>query len=98
MFIFFIILTAVSFFMIQFIPTIPKSTQIEFHCNRAIDLKFCPSKMDHCAADLFLQKSNLNRSNEYTFDVSVMKSAIQMPHADRNDLNNPILFLFPKYK
>lgn len=72
MFMFFIILTAVSFFTIQFIPTIPKSTQIDFHCNKGVeDLRFCPSKMDHCAADLFIEKSNKNQSNEYTFDVSV---------------------------
>lgn len=73
MFMFFIILTAVSFFTIQFIPTIPKSTKIDFHCSGGSEvLKFCPSKMDHCAADLFIQKSNKNQSNEYTFDVSVV--------------------------
>lgn len=73
MFMFFIILTAVSFFTIQFIPTIPKSTQIDFHCDHASEaLKFCPSKLDHCAADLFVDKANKNQSNEYTFDVSAM--------------------------
>lgn len=83
MFMFFIILTAVSFFTIQFIPTIPKSTQIDFHCDHASEaLKFCPSKLDHCAADLFVDKSNKNQSNGYAFDVSAIygdcANAIQM--------------------
>lgn len=79
MFVFFIILTVISFSTIQFISPIPKTTQLEFHCNdRFKALKFCPSKLDHCATDAFLR----NGSNEYIFDVSknieILSCSIEM--------------------
>lgn len=71
MFIIFILLTVASFSSVRFISPIVKTTQLEYHCNDGIsDLKFCPSSLDHCAADLFLQNSNKNATKEYTFDVS----------------------------
>ncbi|XP_055690284.1 major facilitator superfamily domain-containing protein 6 isoform X2 [Lutzomyia longipalpis] len=43
LFILFLILTAVSFFAIMFIPPIPADATVEFHCNGgATDLKHCP--------------------------------------------------------
>lgn len=71
MFIIFIILTVVSFSSIQFISPIPKSIQLEYHCNDNVaDIKYCPTNLDHCASDLFLKNSKINRTKEYTFDVS----------------------------
>ncbi|XP_031631871.1 major facilitator superfamily domain-containing protein 6-A isoform X2 [Contarinia nasturtii] len=70
MFVIFIVIAIGAFSSIQFIPPIPKHTQIDYHCSyNEADLKFCPSSMDHCAADLFLQNSNKNITKVYTFDL-----------------------------
>lgn len=69
MFIFFILLTIISFSSIQFISPIQKSTQLDFHCNDGTaDLKFCPKSLDHCAVDLLIDSRNSTK--EYLFDVS----------------------------
>lgn len=81
MFVFFIILTVVSFSTIQFISPIPKSTQIDYHCNYgATVLKFCPTSLDHCATDLFIENSLKNITSQYIFDVSKhhLNNSIQM--------------------
>lgn len=71
MFVFFIILTILAFSSIQFISPIPKTTQLDYHCNYNVaDLQFCPTSLDHCAADLLLDNSNENDTKEYVFDVS----------------------------
>ncbi|XP_055708633.1 major facilitator superfamily domain-containing protein 6 isoform X2 [Phlebotomus papatasi] len=48
LFLLFLILTAVSFFAIMFIPPIPADSSVEFHCNGgAVDLKHCPKEGEH---------------------------------------------------
>lgn len=70
MFMFFILLTVVSFFSVQFIPSIPKFTQIDLHCNDgSAILKYCPQQIDHCASDLLL--SDRNETKVLVFDVSI---------------------------
>lgn len=72
MFIFFILLTIVSFSSIRFITPIPKITQLDFHCNDGLmDLKFCPKTFDHCAADLLVDSTSQNNSKELLFDVNI---------------------------
>lgn len=73
MFVFFILLTLGAFSSIQFIPSIPKNTKLQFNCNDAVaDLKYCPSSLDHCAADSLLNSRDNNETanREYKFDVS----------------------------
>lgn len=69
----FILLTLASFSSIQFIPSIPKSTKLQYHCNAGIaDLKFCSTSLDHCAADNLIGSRNDNATAkvDYKFDVS----------------------------
>lgn len=71
LFVFFILLTLASFASIQFIPSIPKSTQLHYHCNDGVAvLKFIPSSLDHCAADNTLDSQNATANLVYKFDVS----------------------------
>ncbi|XP_037908689.1 major facilitator superfamily domain-containing protein 6 isoform X2 [Hermetia illucens] len=47
LFLIFQILTAIAFFAILFIPSIPKSTSMAFHCNNGItDLRYIPENSD----------------------------------------------------
>uniref|UniRef100_A0A1L8DEU6 Putative transporter n=2 Tax=Nyssomyia neivai TaxID=330878 RepID=A0A1L8DEU6_9DIPT len=50
LFILFLLLTAVAFFAIKFIPPIPADTSVEFHCNGgAADFTHCPRENPHDA-------------------------------------------------
>lgn len=70
MFIIFIFLTIGAFSSVQFIPPISKSTKLDYHCNDGIaDLKYCPSSMDHCAADLLMKNKEITTTKEYIFNV-----------------------------
>lgn len=70
MFVFFIFLTIGAFASVQFIPPISKSTELDYHCNDGMaDLKYCPTSIDHCAADLLLKNANQTATKDYTFDV-----------------------------
>lgn len=71
MFIFFILLTVISFASIQLISPIEKQTQLQFNCNHGVsDLKFCSGSLDHCAADLLSHESNATAFKVLKFDVS----------------------------
>lgn len=74
MFVFFILITIISFSSIHFISPIPKSTKVDFHCNDGVaDLKFCSKSLDHCASDFLIgnKDSNETANKEYEFDVSI---------------------------
>lgn len=73
MFVFFILLTLGAFSSIQFIPSIPKNTKLLFDCNDGVaNLKYCPTSLDHCAADNLLNSQDRNETanRDYKFDVS----------------------------
>ncbi|XP_055319817.1 major facilitator superfamily domain-containing protein 6 isoform X2 [Sitodiplosis mosellana] len=70
MFVIFIFLTVGAFTSVKFIPPILKSTKVDYHCNDGMaDLKYCPTSIDHCAADLFINNINQTTTKEYTFDL-----------------------------
>lgn len=69
MFVIFIFLTVGAFTSIKFIEPISKSTRVDYHCNALAVVKYCPTSLDHCAADLFLSNENKTTVKEYTFDV-----------------------------
>lgn len=72
MFIFFILLTIISFYSINFIKPIPKETQIVYNCNDDFsDLKFCMNKPDYCATADLLNYTNTLSNKTYHFDVSL---------------------------
>lgn len=69
MFLFFILLTIVSFASIKFITPIPKTTQLEFHCNDGIsDLRYSPETIDYCGTERL--KNGTNSGADIKFDVS----------------------------
>lgn len=94
MFVFFIILTIGAFSSVQFIPPISKSTQLNYHCNDGMaDLKYCPTSMDHCAADLLLTNSNQPATKDYTFDVRLTLFCLSLLYgifSKQNDLISEI--------
>lgn len=73
MFLFFILLTIVSFYAINFITPIPKITEIEYHCNDNFsDLKFCPEKKSkECASQKLLNYANSRVNETYEMKVSL---------------------------
>lgn len=72
MFLFFILITIVSFASIIAISPVQKITEVDFKCNDAVsDLKFCSDTMDYCGIDKLQTASD--RSNETVhFDVSAI--------------------------